>query len=751
MKNLVLRKKSVARNIDWLLLSSPFCFFSLLLLFQICFAGGVYLSSLSSELSAVIQSAVWVCFIPPIYIAVLGGQFLNKIVLSDDALYVGPFSSEKMALSSLEEVGGESGSLLNGFREGITLKFEGGREETLYLDEYEESDLREFLTRLKKLKPDCLFSYSDVIPLESRGLIKFIYQSSDSSNLIVKQTKTPLEDSIFQLVREHKKAFFTLYLSGWMAVVLLFSGLSLAFNREMSDVEVLSSVGNKTIARVQSEFPDSFKNEAGKKLKWDRWGNIDKSAYEVDFKDFGSVKWFQTALVKVIVFLVASAIFFSSFGFQSLIFIWLLISFVLLFVIPIVRKLSPNFLFVDSTSIGQGMQFFPFEEVHDVALEKLGEFADPMDGELVIRSQTERFSIKLDRIPDQNTRMKVLRMVERYGVNARFNEEFLRTTAVSSDLQFTDLWLMQKGGMPEEAESGDQSSLSQGEENSESVIGDGKYRTKSVLGYGGQGITYLAERQNAGDEDCDQVVVKELVLPSHADVRIIQDARLRFEHASSLLSKIKHPSIVRHLDHFVEGSRAYLVMEYIPGQTIRELVAGGEDGLQKAQVVELAGQILEILDYLHTLETPVIHCDLAPDNLILGDDGKLKLIDFDVARVDGKHAVGLVAARPAYTPPEQFRGKPVVQSDLYAFGAIMHFMLHGEDPPPFGENCGVDESLVAEEGITNLGDLIQWCCRFDSGNRPESARKIVECLSKLEDGTDDPVSKVKIGGEPKIA
>ena len=759
-RNFVLRKKSVIRNLQGLLLSSPlFFFYPLLLIFQF-FVAGADVGFLNTA-GGIIQSAVWVCFLPPVFMAVLGGQFLSKIVLTKDALFVGPYSSEKRSLNELVEVGGESGSILNGFREGITLSFSDGIEEVLYLDEYEETHIREFLNELKKLRPNCKYTYGDVIPLESRGLIKFLYQTSDADSLIVKQSKTPIEDSIFQLVNEHKKAFFSLYLSGWMLVVLAFTGLTVTFTGALTDEQRIEQVGSQTFSYLKGKFPGSFVESS-------------RPAEVKEFQEAPTAKqgrWFESFLVKTVLVLMASTFYFSDFGYRTLLILWALIGFVLLVVIPLIRKYSPSYVFVDSQSVGKGVKFFPWDEVISVELEKNGEFADPMDGRLKIissgatdsieplemdgatadsmattlpglsRTKTESTTIKLDRIPDQNTRMKVLRLIERHANNAHFNEEFLRTTQVSSDIQFTDLWLSQAEKADLEVREKDdveeeKLAISQGAK----TIAGGRFKIKSVLGYGGQGTTYLAESTADDSELPEEVVVKELVMPTHADVRIIQNARLRFMHGAELLSQIDHSHIVRHFEHFIEGSNAYLVMEYIEGATLRKLI-DKEGALAEEKVVDIARQILNILEYLHTLPEPVIHCDLAPDNLIVTDDGAVKLIDFDVARVDGKSSTNVVAARPAYTPPEQFRGKPVIQSDLFAMGAILHFLLKGEDPPPFGDSLEADDLE-----LTGLEAVIRECCRFEAGDRPGSANAVKELIDNLSK-----TQKIVVKNKDKIA
>jgi serine/threonine protein kinase len=90
----------------------------------------------------------------------------------------------------------------------------------------------------------------------------------------------------------------------------------------------------------------------------------------------------------------------------------------------------------------------------------------------------------------------------------------------------------------------------------------------------------------------------------------------------------------------------------------------------------------DVLEYLHSLSPPVVHRDFTPENLILNRDGKLVLIDFNVAQQREWTTTGTVVGKHAYLPPEQFRGQPCEQSDLYAMGATIFYLCTGKDPEP---------------------------------------------------------------------
>src|SRR5262249_14512292 len=142
-----------------------------------------------------------------------------------------------------------------------------------------------------------------------------------------------------------------------------------------------------------------------------------------------------------------------------------------------------------------------------------------------------------------------------------------------------------------------------------------------------------------------------------------------------------HRQIVKLLDFFVEDHRGYVVLEHVNGTNLRDLVEK-EGAFSESKVVGFARSMCEILTYMHTQTPPLIHRDSTPDNLILQPQGWLKLVDFNVAQYMDDTKSAIVMGKRAYMPPEQFRGKAVTQSDLYAFGGCLFFLLTGEDPEP---------------------------------------------------------------------
>lgn len=211
------------------------------------------------------------------------------------------------------------------------------------------------------------------------------------------------------------------------------------------------------------------------------------------------------------------------------------------------------------------------------------------------------------------------------------------------------------------------------------TISDGRYEIVCELAAGGQAMVYEARVLKGEHVSFDEVVLKEFVLPAHAGANVRKRVLENIQKEAQLLKSLKHPNIVKLLDFFVEDQRAYLVLERVRGKTIKQLI-DERGAMTEEQVVMLALQMSEILGYLHAHR--IIHRDFTPDNLILGHGDILKLIDFNVAQQCEAESIKSVAGKHAYIPPEQFRGKPVQQSDLYAVGGTLFYMLTGIEPEP---------------------------------------------------------------------
>ncbi len=638
----------------------------------------------------------WVTGAPYIYCMSLVASYFERITIKNGVLQFGILGLNKVSIFDIEEVSGDEGDIYNDFRESILIKFKDedrDRGLVLPVQDYDEHELRAFLSQLRESNPDCSYTYSDVIPFESRGLIRFLLNVNDSSAMTIKLSKSPTEDAIVELVKSHEKTFWIVYLTFWCLILC-----SLSY--------YLYSMGAQWAQTVQGTGPLMANSERTRELA--SLLSIAESNPATGF--------FDLQLLRISFFAQLATDYLSNASLTTvLIGLWITAGVVVPLGFTILRLLSPTYLFIDQKTIGMGSTFLRWSDITAVTLKKAGPMGDPLEGELVINALTGRISIELTKVPDVQ-RQRILRMVDRYATCASFDGEFMRTSHALFDIQFTDLWLDEQSSSPPKDAKSDLQSLS-----------NGAYVVDSMLGYGGQGVTYLATDMKYVDEP-RQVVIKELVLPNFADVRIMQDAMSRFERGARLLKDLDDPQVVKLVDHFFENGKAYLVMEYVKGQTIRDFIEKN-GALNLDEVKKIGMRLCEILMYLHERDVPVIHCDFAPDNLIVTADGSIKLIDFDVARVVDSKAHTFIAGRPSYTPPEQFRGHPTRQSDLFALGAILHFLAQGSDPPPLCAGTASDDTTWYS---TALEELIMHCCQFDESNRPESASIVRERLVAID-------------------
>lgn len=205
-----------------------------------------------------------------------------------------------------------------------------------------------------------------------------------------------------------------------------------------------------------------------------------------------------------------------------------------------------------------------------------------------------------------------------------------------------------------------------------------RYLLTRVIKEGGQGAVYEGR-----DESGAVYAVKEM-LDRFTDPQERAGAVARFAAEAETLGRLAHPRIPRVYASFHDEGRHYLVMDFVRGEDLDEVVAR-EGPLPEARVLGWAEELCDVLSYLHA--QGVIYRDLKPSNIMLErPGGTLKLIDFGIAKVFQPQARGTQIGTPGYAPPEQYQGLATRLSDVYAFAATLHHLLSGRDPqqhPPF--------------------------------------------------------------------
>lgn len=315
----------------------------------------------------------------------------------------------------------------------------------------------------------------------------------------------------------------------------------------------------------------------------------------------------------------------------------------------------------------------PWNDIYKLSLDLPGGKTSPLDHILRFNfGQNKSLKLRLGCIPTVEERARLLDAVDAYAPDLNRDAAAVQALEMPPDYSYTELWLQALSGPPKRER------LTPLEHNA--GLRDGRFIVDKQLGVGGQGTAYLAYDR----ESSEAVVLKEFILPVFVDVNIRRQSLERFEKEARILRQLDHNQVVRLIDFFVEDHRGYLVLEHIDGKSLREIVL--ESGpIPEKEVQNLALQMCKILHYLHGLTPPVVHRDFTPDNLILRNDGTLKLVDFNVAQQKETTATGTVVGKHAYLPPEQFRGQPTTQSDIYSMGASLFFILTGEEPEPISQ------------------------------------------------------------------
>ncbi|MFN3198463.1 MAG: protein kinase domain-containing protein [Bradymonadia bacterium] len=268
-----------------------------------------------------------------------------------------------------------------------------------------------------------------------------------------------------------------------------------------------------------------------------------------------------------------------------------------------------------------------------------------------------------------------------------------------------------------------------------------RFRLIEIVGQGAAGVTYRALDQETGDT----VAVKEMPL-RHTQA---ESVGARMEREARVIRELSHGCIPAYVAHFVTGSgkhRAfYLVQAFIEGATLAQEMEAHR--YTETEVLEIADEVLEILEHLHSLAPPVIHRDLKPGNLIRRrSDKRLVLIDFGAVRdvlKDPRLGGSTVAGTYGFMAPEQFRGIAEPRTDLYAVGVLMVVLLSRRDPLDL---VGPDHLLSWTPHVhasQSVKSLISALLSPKVEDRPESAAETRSRLQLILNGEPEPSALVE--------
>ncbi|MBZ0186885.1 MAG: serine/threonine protein kinase, partial [Candidatus Obscuribacterales bacterium] len=242
------------------------------------------------------------------------------------------------------------------------------------------------------------------------------------------------------------------------------------------------------------------------------------------------------------------------------------------------------------------------------------------------------------------------------------------------------------------------------------ALAGGRVKICRLAAAGGMAAIYLASLK-----DGRIAVVKEAVIPASNDAKMTSKALELFKREAGFLGELKHPQIARLYDYFVEKNRHYMIIEYLEGTNLRQLVDEGGP-LSPSIAIEYILQLTKIIAFLHERKPAIIHRDISPDNVIASKDFSIKLIDFGAANTFVGTATRTLVGKQAYMSPEQCKGRSTPLSDLYSIGSTLSFLLTGVDPVPLitSRPCQVKEGI--EPG---LEEIIERLTARDPDHRPQ--------------------------------
>ena len=268
------------------------------------------------------------------------------------------------------------------------------------------------------------------------------------------------------------------------------------------------------------------------------------------------------------------------------------------------------------------------------------------------------------------------------------------------------------------------------------------FQVDCELGRGGAGVVYLAQ-----DTRLSRKVAIKVLPPEFVDNPQFLH---RWKREARLLASLNHPNIATIHEELEEAEgTSYLVLEYVEGETLRERI--DRDGLSVEQALATAIQIAEAMSAAH--EKGVIHRDLKPANIKMTPEGRVKVLDFGIAKIFGDQKrdqlgtivtqPGQVIGTPGYMSPEQSLGKDIDhRADIWSFGCVLYEMLTSKRPFPGKDTSEVLEAMLRSEPDwkilpselePSLYKILQMCLQKDPDNRYSSAAILVEALKECRE------------------
>lgn len=256
-----------------------------------------------------------------------------------------------------------------------------------------------------------------------------------------------------------------------------------------------------------------------------------------------------------------------------------------------------------------------------------------------------------------------------------------------------------------------------------------RYVIDDVIGIGGMGAVYRA-RDLHFPNVTKWVAVKEMMNPTH-DPSMRETMLRNFEREANILATLSHPAIPRIYDFFSTDQSTYLVMEYVHGDDLENVLRKTTEFIKQEQIVAWAIEMCEVLSFLHTHKPdPIIFRDIKPSNIMINQYNHVVLVDFGIAKAFKSGQRGTMMGTEGYSPPEQYRGESSPLVDIYALGATLHHLLtrcnpQHETPFTFADRPirSYNHTVSAE-----LEEVVYHALQYMAEDRYQTADEMKEAL-----------------------
>ncbi len=268
-----------------------------------------------------------------------------------------------------------------------------------------------------------------------------------------------------------------------------------------------------------------------------------------------------------------------------------------------------------------------------------------------------------------------------------------------------------------------------------------RYRIKHMIGQGGFGSIYLAEDLRLEGRLC---AVKQVRYDPAFPEEMLKESRDQFLREATVLARLDHPNLPKVSDFFSIDQNDFLVMDYVPGDDLRTMLAKAESSgkfLKEEEVLDWAVQIGDALSYLHHQDPPILHRDIKPSNLKVTPSGLIKLVDFGLVKLLAPDEVTITIMQgqgtALYTPLEQYGGDSShtdARADVYAFGCTLYHLLTNTPPMNVRDRFLKPESLPSIRSINpaitpRVEEAILWAMALHPDDRPKDVTAFVKALT----------------------